>query len=238
VELDVSLVEASRAASSLFWVVVFWVVVFWVVVFWVALTTSSVAVFWVVLTTSSVAVVLGPGVGEPPPAMIISNKRASSARSGGVPWYAEDMSLSAGDFACSTMSVDRKPGERSQLDEMSDSGVLGPAGEFNVLHVLDELGVLTRRFLTRGGDNNCVLLTGSASSVTVDVVSWTTMTGVGVVGDPELGPVVRILLAVFETFASSDALEPCTLTRLFLEDCHVPSKVDELSESWSSMSRD
>ena len=115
------------------------------------------------------------------------------------------MSLSSKDVDfCSTCGV-RLPGEHSQVEERSVSGVVGLGG---LLVVFLFLGVLTRRFLMRGGDNNVVSTTVGSSALTAVAVSWTTMAGAPVFSYCELGPTT----GTGAVFASFDAEDLCFFT--------------------------
>ena len=95
-------------------------------------------------------------------------------------------------------------GEQLQVEEISDPGVFGLPGSSKIFLIL---GVLTLRFLTRGGDKKSSSTVTLVSVVTAAVVSWTTMAGgggAGALGGTKLGPMVSVRTAAAEVFVSSD----------------------------------
>ena len=68
-----------------------------------------------------VRVGLVSGVGDPPPAMVIPSKRASSLGSGGEKLQVDDKSLSLGDLASIFRPSLPYLGQISRIDETSDS---------------------------------------------------------------------------------------------------------------------
>ncbi len=114
------------------------------------------------------------------------------------------MWLSPGDVASVAARGVELPGEQLQVEEISDPVVFALPGSSKVFLIL---GVLTLRFLTRGGDKKSSSTVTLASVVTTAVVSWTTMAGGGgarALGGTKLGPTVSVRTVAAAVFVSSD----------------------------------